>query len=59
MSLRRERYYSKNLKSQIFFIKFFKKIIFIFLHTYMIYIIHFSDGHKHFSDAIKEYEKRL
>ncbi len=25
----------------------------------MIYIIHFSDGHKHFSDAIKEYEKRL
>lgn len=25
----------------------------------MIYIIHFSDGHKHFGDAIKEYEKRL
>lgn len=25
----------------------------------MIHIIHFSDGHKHFSDAIREYEKRL
>lgn len=25
----------------------------------MIHIIHISDGHKHFSDAIKEYEKRL
>lgn len=25
----------------------------------MIHIIHFSDGHKHFSESIKEYEKRL
>lgn len=25
----------------------------------MIHIIHFSDGHKHFKEAIAEYEKRL
>jgi ribosomal RNA large subunit methyltransferase H len=25
----------------------------------MIHIIHISDGHKHFGEAIKEYEKRL